>query len=40
MSLDYVQYRANMVTQDTEDTAFYAQLTQQILHLMDDEEET
>ncbi|GJT37147.1 hypothetical protein Tco_0937012 [Tanacetum coccineum] len=40
MSLDYVQYRANMDTQDAEDTAFYAQLTQQILHLMDEDDET
>lgn len=40
MSLDYVHHQANMDMHDAEDSAFYDQLTRQILHLMDDDDET
>ncbi|KAL4586587.1 hypothetical protein LXL04_011225 [Taraxacum kok-saghyz] len=41
MDLDYVHHhRANMESLETEDTAFYAELTRQILLLMDEDDET
>ncbi|KAI3763876.1 hypothetical protein L2E82_13874 [Cichorium intybus] len=40
MNQDYSRHRSNMDSQDVEDTAFYTQLTRQILLIMDEDDET
>ncbi|KAL4586585.1 hypothetical protein LXL04_011223 [Taraxacum kok-saghyz] len=40
MNLDYSSHRSNMESADSEDTAFYTQLTRQILMIMDEDDVT